>query len=36
VKVHRGGASRPQTDMKIYDYLWVGEGGKTVTVYAKW
>jgi hypothetical protein len=28
VKVHRGGASRPQTDLKIYDYLWVGEGGR--------
>ena len=26
VKVHRGGASRPQTDEKVYDYLWVGEG----------
>ncbi len=25
VKVHRGGASRPQTREKVYDYLWVGE-----------
>ena len=28
VKVHRGGASCPHTDLKVYDYLWVGEGGK--------
>ena len=26
VKVHHGGATRLQTDMKVYDYLWVGEG----------
>ena len=26
VKVHHGGASRLQTDLKVYDYLWVGEG----------
>jgi hypothetical protein len=25
VKVHRGGASAPLTDLKVYDYLWVGE-----------
>lgn len=29
VKVHRGGASRPQTDLPVYDYLWVGEGGRS-------
>ena len=29
VKVHIGGASRPQTDLKVYDYLWVGEGGRS-------
>ena len=26
VKVHYGATDRPQTDLKIYDYLWVGEG----------
>jgi len=26
VKIHSSGTSRPQTDLKIYDYLWVGEG----------
>ena len=35
VKVHRGGATRPQTDLKVYDYLWVGEGGRTATVCAR-
>jgi len=25
VKVHRGGDSAPLTDLKVYDYLWVGE-----------
>src|SRR5512135_1032666 len=25
VKVHCGAADRPQTDLKVYDYLWVGE-----------
>ena len=25
VKIHHSGANRPQTDAKIYDYLWVGE-----------
>ncbi len=29
VKVHRGGATRPQTDLTVYDYLWVGEGGRS-------
>ncbi len=29
VKVHRGGATRPQTDLPVYDYLWVGEGGRS-------
>jgi hypothetical protein len=29
VKVHRGGTTRPQTDLKVYDYLWVGEGGRS-------
>jgi hypothetical protein len=28
VKIHRGGANAPLTDVKVYDYLWVGEGGK--------
>ncbi len=28
VKVHKGGASAPKTSIKVYDYLWVGEGGK--------
>lgn len=27
VKLHIGGADKPRTDMKVYDYLWVGEGG---------
>jgi len=26
VKVHRGGTRCPETDLKVYDYLWVGEG----------
>ncbi|HUT92382.1 MAG TPA: twin-arginine translocation signal domain-containing protein [Thermoguttaceae bacterium] len=26
VKVHRGGTRCPNTDLKVYDYLWVGEG----------
>jgi hypothetical protein len=26
VKVHHSGASCPHTDVKVYDYLWVGEG----------
>jgi hypothetical protein len=29
VKVHRGGTTRPRTDLKVYDYLWVGEGGES-------
>lgn len=28
VKVHRGGATRPHTQEKVYDYLWVGEAGR--------
>jgi hypothetical protein len=28
VKIHRGGFHAPLTDVKVYDYLWVGEGGK--------
>ncbi len=28
VKVHRGNVLAPQTDLKVYDYLWVGEGAK--------
>ena len=28
VKVHRGGPRAPNTDLKVYDYLWVGEGGR--------
>jgi hypothetical protein len=27
VKIHRGGTQAPLTDVKVYDYLWVGEGG---------
>lgn len=27
VKLHISGANKPQTDLKVYDYLWVGEGG---------
>ena len=30
VKVHVGGVDRPRTDMKVYDYLWVGEGAHQV------
>lgn len=29
VKVHCSAANRPQTDLKVYDYLWVGEGGRS-------
>jgi hypothetical protein len=25
VKIHQGGTDRPLTDLKVYDYLWVGE-----------
>jgi len=28
VKVHRGGIRRPNTELKVYDYLWVGEGAR--------
>jgi len=28
VKLHVSAANRPQTDLKVYDYLWVGEGGR--------
>ncbi|MFH1267356.1 MAG: hypothetical protein ABIK89_16655, partial [Planctomycetota bacterium] len=28
VKVHRGGTRCPNTDLKVYDYLWVGEGAR--------
>ena len=28
VKVHRGGTRCPNTELKVYDYLWVGEGGR--------
>ena len=28
VKLHRGGPRCPNTDLKVYDYLWVGEGGR--------
>ena len=28
VKLHRGGTRRPKTSLKVYDYLWVGEGGR--------
>jgi len=29
VKVHRSATSRPLTELKIYDYLWVGEGAQS-------
>jgi len=29
-KVHHSGASRPRTELKVYDYLWVGEGGRNL------
>ena len=28
VKLHRSGTRRPKTTLKVYDYLWVGEGGR--------
>ena len=28
VKVHLGGTQCPHTDLKVYDYLWVGEGAR--------
>jgi len=28
VKLHFSGTRRPQTDLRVYDYLWVGEGAK--------
>ncbi len=28
VKLHRGSTLCPKTDLKVYDYLWVGEGGQ--------
>ena len=28
VKLHRGGTQCPNTDLKVYDYLWVGEGAR--------
>jgi hypothetical protein len=28
VKVHASATNRPQTDLKVYDYLWVGEGAR--------
>jgi hypothetical protein len=28
VKVHRGGVRCPNTELKVYDYLWVGEGAR--------
>jgi Domain of unknown function (DUF6259) len=27
VKLHISGTNKPQTGLKVYDYLWVGEGG---------
>lgn len=35
VKVHIGGARAPKTNVKVYDYLWVGEGGKDGDVLRK-
>lgn len=29
VKIHRGGPRAPLTNVRVYDYLWVGEGGKS-------
>ncbi|MCX7886282.1 MAG: alpha-amylase family protein [Verrucomicrobiae bacterium] len=29
VKLHISGTNRPQTDLKVYDYLWVGEGSRS-------
>jgi hypothetical protein len=29
VKVHCSATNRPETDLKVYDYLWVGEGGRS-------
>ncbi len=28
VKLHRSGTQCPKTPLKVYDYLWVGEGGR--------
>ncbi len=28
VKLHRGSTRRPKTKLTVYDYLWVGEGGR--------
>ena len=28
VKLHRSGTQCPKTKLKVYDYLWVGEGGR--------
>lgn len=28
VKLHRGGTRCPNTELKVYDYLWVGEGAR--------
>lgn len=28
VKLHRSGTQCPKTSLKVYDYLWVGEGGR--------
>jgi hypothetical protein len=29
VKLHRGGTQAPNTNIRVYDYLWVGEGGRS-------
>jgi hypothetical protein len=34
-KVHHSGASRPHTELKVYDYLWVGEGGRNLDTLRK-
>lgn len=34
-KVHYGGATRPATELKVYDYLWVGEGGRNLDTLRK-
>jgi hypothetical protein len=35
VKIHRGGAQAPHSRVRVYDYLWVGEGGRNGDVLRK-
>lgn len=30
VKIHHGGGEAPKTNLKVYDYLWVGEGVRAI------